>query len=716
MREYRGSLALEALSKRVNSKQLAPLRTTSDDPRPRPSSSKQSNLKVGKPASRSLFLDEDDTEEVQDADEDDPSFMEAVQRSIEDSEQREAEELSAALAESAAEADNEDLQRTRQFHSSHPSVYSGSTYVTLMSRMDGPAAKFAAVRNAAVGDTSSHFASPTRAPSASHHNSLGSPKAAKQSTPSPSIKRSPTASGSPTGGRLGTKPPPKSPLVRRPSGASDQTRSDVPVDTPTKNQGALINKPIPPLNALPAPDRRSSRPPGPVMSHEGAGRITATPSSASAPIQTIASSEQDLGVVLLTSTHQPTSSLSANDAAKQSLDAPFHSDTVSNDEDDIELISVQRPSMPHPPTAPDDLPRTPRRSTTTALPVIKTTQRTPDDERFADDQLQTQTRDDDKHAHNEWDAAEEIDVAAEQAQFASFFSQVQNRSVDQLREEIDKELRGLQAQKKAAMRDSEDITQQMVGQIQMMLRLFGIPYVTAPMEAEAQCATLVALGLVEGIITDDSDVFLFGGQRVFRNMFNQSKTVECFLAADLARELGLDRDSLVRLAYLLGSDYTDGLPGVGPVLAMELLKEFPGEDGLHRFKDWWRKVQSGRDRPEDSSSPFRRRFVGAVGAVLKDLVAEVETLQKKRFKDLHLGEDWPPPVVVNLLCPLIAFVNIQLSFDHSVTHTITQPSTSRKNSSYGAIQTLMHCGSTFTVFKTRCKYAIFIPMLQVLEL
>lgn len=142
-----------------------------------------------------------------------------------------------------------------------------------------------------------------------------------------------------------------------------------------------------------------------------------------------------------------------------------------------------------------------------------------------------------------------------------------------------------------------------------MLRLFGIPYITAPMEAEAQCAELVQLGLVDGIITDDSDVFLFGGLRVLKNMFNQSKTVECFLLSDLERELGLDRDKLIRLAYLLGSDYTDGLPGVGPVVAMELLKEFPGQDGLHKFKDWWRKVQSGKDTAEDSRTPFRKRFV-----------------------------------------------------------------------------------------------------------
>ncbi|KAF9490373.1 PIN domain-like protein [Pleurotus eryngii] len=225
-----------------------------------------------------------------------------------------------------------------------------------------------------------------------------------------------------------------------------------------------------------------------------------------------------------------------------------------------------------------------------------------------------------------WDAIQEIDVVAEEDEYVRFMSQVQGKDLDAVRREIDDEIKTLNQERKAAMRDSEDITQQMISQIMTMLRLFGIPYITAPMEAEAQCATLVSLGLVEGIITDDSDVFLFGGQRVFKNMFNQSKTVECFLLADLSRELGLGRDTLIRLAYLLGSDYVEGLPGVGPVVAMELLKEFPGEDGLHKFKEWWLKVQSGKDKPEDNKSAFRKRF-------------------KKKFKKLYLPQDWPNSAV-----------------------------------------------------------------------
>ncbi|CDO70647.1 hypothetical protein BN946_scf184756.g14 [Trametes cinnabarina] len=250
-----------------------------------------------------------------------------------------------------------------------------------------------------------------------------------------------------------------------------------------------------------------------------------------------------------------------------------------------------------------------------------------EDEATADPTVSAARRAEDAvQGQEDWDAAQELDPHAEEGEFARFLSQVKGKDIDAVRREIDEEIRDLNKQKKNAMRDSEDITQQMISQIMIMLRLFGIPYITAPMEAEAQCAALLTLGLVDGIITDDSDVFLFGGARVLKNMFNQSKTVECFLLSDLERELGLDRDKLVRLAYLLGSDYTEGLPGVGPVVAMELLNEFPGQDGLHKFKAWWQKVQSGRDKPEESASKFRRRF-------------------KKKFKDLYLPSDWPNPAV-----------------------------------------------------------------------
>jgi DNA excision repair protein ERCC-5 len=200
-------------------------------------------------------------------------------------------------------------------------------------------------------------------------------------------------------------------------------------------------------------------------------------------------------------------------------------------------------------------------------------------------------------------------MAEEAEEHARFASQLNNKSQRENQDAYEKELRALRNQQKKDRRDADEVTQIMVSECQALLRLFGIPYITAPMEAEAQCAELVRLNLVDGIVTDDSDIFLFGGTRVYKNMFNSNKFVECYLAQDLETELSLSREQLISLAQLLGSDYTEGIPGVGPVTAVEILSEFPGKDGLAAFKDWWQDVQNrGRPKEADADSPFRRKF------------------------------------------------------------------------------------------------------------
>ncbi|KAF7504282.1 hypothetical protein GJ744_002471 [Endocarpon pusillum] len=192
--------------------------------------------------------------------------------------------------------------------------------------------------------------------------------------------------------------------------------------------------------------------------------------------------------------------------------------------------------------------------------------------------------------------------AEEHARFASTLNNT--RTPADAARDYEKELKQLRNQQKKDRRDADEVTQVMVQECQALLRLFGLPYITAPMEAEAQCAELVNLGLVDGIVTDDSDIFLFGGTRVYKNMFNAAKFVECYLTTDLEKEYALDRRKLIRFAHLLGSDYTEGIPGIGPVTALEILTEF---DTLEEFRDWSAKIQMGQ-LDGNITTPFRKKF------------------------------------------------------------------------------------------------------------
>eukprot|EP01018_Ginkgo_biloba_P014778 Gb_23486 [translate_table: standard] len=141
------------------------------------------------------------------------------------------------------------------------------------------------------------------------------------------------------------------------------------------------------------------------------------------------------------------------------------------------------------------------------------------------------------------------------------------------------------AQKKHE-RNAESVSGEMFAECQELLQMFGLPYLIAPMEAEAQCAFMELAHLVDGVVTDDCDVFLFGAGSVYKNIFDDRKYVETYFMKDIEKELGLNREKLIRMAMLLGSDYTEGISGIGIVNAIEVVNAFPEEDGLKKFKEW----------------------------------------------------------------------------------------------------------------------------------
>lgn len=57
-------------------------------------------------------------------------------------------------------------------------------------------------------------------------------------------------------------------------------------------------------------------------------------------------------------------------------------------------------------------------------------------------------------------------------------------------------------------------------------------------QAEAQCAWLDQEGLVDGVVTDDNDVFLFGGEHVYRHIFDNKRYGRGLVQVERGRQTG----------------------------------------------------------------------------------------------------------------------------------------------------------------------------------
>jgi len=118
-----------------------------------------------------------------------------------------------------------------------------------------------------------------------------------------------------------------------------------------------------------------------------------------------------------------------------------------------------------------------------------------------------------------------------------------------------------------------------------LLKYMGIPFVQAPSEGEAQAAYMCERGDVNFTGSQDYDSILFGSPRLARNLAitGKRKLPGKNVYIDVKPEVidlnsnlkatGLTREQLIDIALLVGTDYNEGIKGIGVKKALKLIKE-----------------------------------------------------------------------------------------------------------------------------------------------
>lgn len=131
-------------------------------------------------------------------------------------------------------------------------------------------------------------------------------------------------------------------------------------------------------------------------------------------------------------------------------------------------------------------------------------------------------------------------------------------------------------------------------QCEELLKLMGLACVQGEGEAEATCAYLNYEGLIDGCISQDSDCFAYGAKIVYRNFSisqqgpfaSSGGAVDVYNIQKSMDAVDFGRNKIVSMALLCGSDYTEGVHGVGKDSALKMFERFSDDDILKRISSW----------------------------------------------------------------------------------------------------------------------------------
>lgn len=141
---------------------------------------------------------------------------------------------------------------------------------------------------------------------------------------------------------------------------------------------------------------------------------------------------------------------------------------------------------------------------------------------------------------------------------------------------------------------SSRLTGEIVADAKRLLSDLGLPWVQAPSEGEAQATYMAIRGDVWAVASQDLDCLLFGSPQLIRNLTITGRrklprrhtyvTIkpELIHLEELLHRLQLDRNQLIDLAILVGTDFNPGVKGIGPKTALKLIKEHGELEGALR--------------------------------------------------------------------------------------------------------------------------------------
>lgn len=122
-----------------------------------------------------------------------------------------------------------------------------------------------------------------------------------------------------------------------------------------------------------------------------------------------------------------------------------------------------------------------------------------------------------------------------------------------------------------------------------LFKHLGVPYFMAPVEAETMASDLCKRGIVDAVLTEDTDVLAYGANVFLSKINTSTNTCVRVVHSELLEELGLEYEQFLDLCIMCGTDYNTNIEKIGVIKAYEIIKDHKSIEGFEKYINDLRK-------------------------------------------------------------------------------------------------------------------------------
>lgn len=110
--------------------------------------------------------------------------------------------------------------------------------------------------------------------------------------------------------------------------------------------------------------------------------------------------------------------------------------------------------------------------------------------------------------------------------------------------------------------------------------ILNVPWLVAPLEAETMCADLCKRGLIDAVLSEDTDVIAYGCPFFLCKINSSKDTCVEIKYEQILTSLNLNSNSMLDFCIMCGTDYNKNIPKIGPENAYKYIMKYGDIDGI----------------------------------------------------------------------------------------------------------------------------------------